>query len=60
VHQKECCRIALAGLARADGLSPSDAGAAIADLLATPVTLDTRDREALETAARRLAEATVA
>lgn len=44
VHQKECCRIALAGLTGEDGLTPDDAAKAIAELLATPIALQLEER----------------
>ena len=47
VHQKECCRIALAGLAGHDGLTRDDAAIAIGELLATPVALTDPERRAL-------------
>ncbi len=51
-HQRECCRIALAGLGHSDGLTPEDAAEAIRDLLATPVQLSEHDRATLAGHAR--------
>lgn len=55
VHQKECCRIALAGFAVRDGITTDDALVAIRDLLATPVALAPDERALLEGLALKIA-----
>ncbi|MEQ1717369.1 MAG: hypothetical protein ABL907_15550, partial [Hyphomicrobium sp.] len=54
VLQKECCRIALAGLNREDGLDARDAASALHDLMATPIALSQEERATLTELAQSL------
>ena len=52
--QREWVRVGLAGLDGCDGVTPSDASAAIRDLLATPIVLDAAETVTLAAASGSL------